>query len=455
MYEYIWSKESIIADEEIQNLLLNEDNSDKYNYLAAIGSGALGGLIDIFLVDVPGSGALGKWSDKQANQVIISFAKKLGWSAEGKVNPERSAFQFLENKYSVPYDQVRSSQTADKVKLTPGNHHLKSLGHSSDIIGLFFSLLNQFTYTSSFIEKGKIITVQSDKRNPKKNSAPWELQGQDFQSKLYCGVVNWFGHIMSDVAGSSQTFKSEGKKNRGRGIAIPFFELLQFADFGTLQVEKQMMTFADISIKVYEKGYDFRHGMAMSIPVIITELSIRLICTLRNYFEKGFALHDSIPTMYNRNFRVMLLFGHGTLSILDGLDAGFRSGSNPILFIERLNLVAWTRFIYLIFKEITIHFNLEKEVEKQLHAYKLINQELDSYLQELENIDIERYQKEIEIRVQFTRKIEAAESSEELIKTLENIYEELEIEKPYKNDFDNFMMNKINTLSFKAKDKEE
>lgn len=75
------------------------------------------------------------------------------------------------------------------------NHHMKSLAHSPDIIGLFFSILNQFTSTSSFLHDGQLITIQTE---------TFELQGHGFVSKLFCGVANWFGHIMSDVAGPSR-----------------------------------------------------------------------------------------------------------------------------------------------------------------------------------------------------------------------------------------------------------
>ena len=44
-------------------------------------------------------------------------------------------------------------------KMSASNHHLKSLGHSPDLIGLFFSVLDQFTGTSSFISNGRIIRV--------------------------------------------------------------------------------------------------------------------------------------------------------------------------------------------------------------------------------------------------------------------------------------------------------
>lgn len=97
------------------------------------------------------------------------------------------------------------------------NHHIKSLSHSPDIIGLFFSVLNQFTSTSSFVSGGKLVTIKTES---------FELQGNNLVSKVFCGIVNWFGHIMSDVAGSSG---SRGNIGRGSGVAIPFLNSSNFA----------------------------------------------------------------------------------------------------------------------------------------------------------------------------------------------------------------------------------
>ncbi|MEI2414131.1 hypothetical protein V8V50_09280 [Ligilactobacillus salivarius] len=74
------------------------------------------------------------------------------------------------------------------------NHHMMSLGHSPDVIGLFFSILNQFTSTATFVTGEKLITI---------NTETFELVGGNFIAKVFSGIANWFGHIMSDIAGSS------------------------------------------------------------------------------------------------------------------------------------------------------------------------------------------------------------------------------------------------------------
>lgn len=92
---------------ENQALLIQNDKCDKYDYLLAVGCGAIGGMIDIFFVGTPGESKLCKWTDAQADNAVKLFAKKVGWSPRtGNENNVSSAIGFLEGKYKVNYDQA-------------------------------------------------------------------------------------------------------------------------------------------------------------------------------------------------------------------------------------------------------------------------------------------------------------------------------------------------------------
>ena len=416
--------------------LLKNDKCDKYDYLIAAGCGAIGGLIDIFLVGTPQDSVLGKWTDKQVDNAVISFAKRLGWEPAKGSNEIASAIGFLERKYKINYDQRYTSDVNNLFNMSTKNHHMKSLSHSPDIIGLFFSILNQFTSTSSFIADGKIITIES---------GTFELKGSNFISKLFCGIANWFGHIMSDIAGSSG---SRGNGGRGTGIVMPFYELFGFCKFGKFNVGKDKQDLATIATRAFQEGYDFRFGMAMAIPVVITELSIRLIWAIRRYFQFEKPLAECIPTNQHADLRVMLLFGHGTLCVMDGIDAGVRSGGNFLAFFMRLNLVGWSRFTMLVLKEICIRVGLVNGLEQQILAYKRINEVLVLYLKELEQIDIELFKKETEVYNQLVAKFAQLRSEKEWNTYLISVYEELKIEKAWKGDFNEFMSNSNNRLIF-------
>ena len=251
-------------------LLTKGDKCDKYDYLIAAGCGAIGGVIDIFLVGAPGDSVLGNWTDAQVDKVVKTFAKTMGWSPkDAQKGNVASAIGFLERNFKVNYDQRHTKDVGGLFNMGTKNHHIMSLAHSPDIIGLFFSILNQFTSTASFIANGQLVTIATD---------TFELRGGNFIAKIFCGVANWFGHIMSDIAGSSG---SRGNGGRGAGVAMPFYELFQFCKFGKFSVGKDKQDLATIAIRAFQEGYDARFGLAAAIPVVITDLSIRLIWALR------------------------------------------------------------------------------------------------------------------------------------------------------------------------------
>jgi len=349
---------------------LKNANCDKYDYMIAGTCGVIGGLIDILFVGIPGDSELGNIVDEKVNEITEKFAEFLGWDRNKAVekgkNITASAIGFLEQKFKVNYDQATTHATNGAVKnLTMSNHHLKSLAHSPDIIGLFFSILNQFTSTSTFINNGKIITIDTE---------TFELQGSNIISKIFCGFANWFGHIMSDWSGSSGTV---GQGKRGTGVPIPFYNLLQLMNFGHFG-KKERQTFAMIASEVFEKGYDFRHGMAMAIPVLTTELLVRFMFTMKAHFYHKKDWKNSIPNANIPEVRRMLLVGHGTLCLIDGVDACIRSGGELVTFLSRTNLLAWVRFGQLGLKELNAWYNaghinadavdeyLDKEYRKML-----------------------------------------------------------------------------------------
>jgi len=327
---------------------LKNANCDKYDYMIAGTCGVIGGLIDILFVGAPGDSKLGNIADKQADKITEKFAEFVGWDKDKAVekgkNTTASAIGYLESKFKINYDQATTHATDGAVNnLSLKNHHLKSLGHSPDLIGLFFSILNQFTSTSTFVSNGQIITIDTE---------TFDLKGSNFVSKIFCGFANWFGHIMSDWSGSSGTV---GQGGRGTGVPIPFFNLFQLMNFGEFGQNKQ--TFATVTAKVFENGYDTRHAMAMAIPVLTTELLTRFMYTMKAHFYHKKEWKDSIPNASIPELRRMLLVGHGTLCLIDGVDAYIRSGGEMVTFLSRTNLLAWVRFGQLSLKELNAWYN--------------------------------------------------------------------------------------------------
>lgn len=336
---------------------------DKYDCLIAGISGVLTGLIDVLLVGAPGEGIISKWTDSKTEDIVKIIAKKSGWN-EDKANEKgsntlKSAIGFLERKFKVNYDHQYGKKINDYFEMNTQNHHLKSLAHSPSLIGLLFSLINQFTSTSTFVNSGKLVTINEK----------FELEGNNIISKLYCGVTNWFMHIISDMAGSS------GSKSRGSGVAIPFYELFQWLNIG--KIGQYQKTIADISVLVFEQGYDLRYGVAMSVPVLINELLVRFLWALKLYFKENKSIKEILLLRKSRALKRILFSAHGCFCLVDLGDAFVRNVINPepvsklVGMLTHMNLIAWMRFGKLGFDEIKIL--LTKEYEKK----KYVNQKLD------------------------------------------------------------------------------
>lgn len=90
-----------------------------------------------------------------------------------------------------------------------------------------------------------------------------------------------------------------------------------------------------MQLVAFQDGYDFRFSLAQSIPVIVTDLLIRLIWSLRRYFQFKKPLRECIPTQSHADLRVMLILGNGTLCVMDGIDAGIRANGNALRFFMR------------------------------------------------------------------------------------------------------------------------
>ena len=149
-------------EETIDSIKALTPECDKLDYALAVSSGALCGIIDIFLVAKPGESPLSNITDKWFGEMTERFAKLCGW--DGTINEElpvpdalHSAIEHIEKRFKIPYDQTSAGPGLNKIfRITPDNHHFKSLAHNPTLCGLFYSILDQFTNTSHFVSQGEI-----------------------------------------------------------------------------------------------------------------------------------------------------------------------------------------------------------------------------------------------------------------------------------------------------------
>ncbi|MDO4754770.1 MAG: hypothetical protein Q4A54_00350 [Parabacteroides sp.] len=345
-------------NESLETIKLLTPECDKYDYILSACSGALCGIIDIFLVGKPGESPLGNITDNWFADRTLDFAKICGYKSENE--SLSSAIKFLEKKFKVPYDQsVGGGIFKELINLTPSNHHFKSLAHNPTILGLFFSILNQFTNTSSFVSNGELITLTNSDNK-------FELRGNNIPSKLFCGIVNWIGHLISDMSGSSSS------KGRGMGVPSP---LLAWSN-DVIAIKRKLNIPAsefdkstnDLALKLFEKGYDARFQTTQAIPVFINEMVVRLLYSIRRlirYFsatpkeERSFSLlWKSCEPFSNATVKRMLTVAHGTFCLIDISDAtikGFATGGgtfNVVEFFMRFNIIGVGRFTISLYGEI-------------------------------------------------------------------------------------------------------
>ena len=358
-------------DETTDSIKVLRPECDKLDYILAASSGALCGIIDIFLVGKPGESPIGDITDKWFADRTKDFSKLCGWKDNGDGSLS-SAIKHLEKKFKIPYDQSSSGGAAkDIFNLTPSNHHFKSLAHNPSLFGLFFSILDQFDNTSHFVTGGQLVSLQdADGR--------FELRGNNTPSKLFCGFVNWLGHIISDRSGSHTS------KGRGMGVASPLWtwtnDIIAIKSKLNIPVSQFDNDVNELALNIFEKGYDARFQTAQAIPVFINELIVRLIYSIRRlvkYISKTDKDNRNFKSLWsvcepfsNPTVKRMLTVAHGTFCLIDIGDAtirGFVAGGgnfNAAEFFMRLNIVGIGRFTISLYGEVRREIDSRKAEEE-------------------------------------------------------------------------------------------
>lgn len=398
---------SAIKDAELVVQSLNEDiesiknlrpNCDKLDYILAAGSGALCGIIDIFLVGKPGETPIGDVTDKWFSERTIDFAKIMGYKPKADSKLE-NAVTFLENKFKVPYDQTSLGDAAKQVfglNTNATKHHFESLAHNPSLLGLFFSILDQFRNTSHFIIEGQLIClIEADDK--------FQLRGTNILSKLFCGIYNWICHLISDVSGSHTSIH---KGNRGMGIPSPLwtwandiFVIRRKLGISETEFDRNLSNFG---LEIFNNGFDFRFQTTQAIPVLVNELVVRSIYSIRRiikYYASTLKEERNYKTMWqeckpfgNSTISRMLTVAHASFCLVDIGDAtirGFATGAgnfNALEFCLRLNVAGIGRFTISLYGEGKREFNYYNS-NKHIQSINKNKKILDDYIEGLKEIN--------------------------------------------------------------------
>lgn len=273
---------------------LLSSHADNLDYIVAVASGIACGLLDILWV---GEFDLAHGRDV-ASDKVDSFVKKTA-KMLGCENPDdmKTAVKFLEEKFPIPSD----GNTPD---FGGGlQHHLRDFAHHPTIVGLAFSLLTQFTEKSYGTDVNGLFLVVDV---PEKSKP---FIGKDVPQKVIMGIITWFFHLVSDMAGSSSTAGTTG----GTGIpgpilsmakeisAIPFFKNVRADDDMPLSLFLSKLFNGTLLAQRDENGkiikdtilkFDLRGELGVAVelgkqavPVVANECIVRCF-----YFIRRFAM---------------------------------------------------------------------------------------------------------------------------------------------------------------------
>ena len=330
----------------------NVKKADRTDYLLAITSGAIAGLIDSFFVGKFSLELANEWGCDKTNKFVMSVASLKGY----KGDELSGAIAFMERKFPIAAD----SKTAD---FGGGlQHHLRDFSHHFSLCGLMCSIFTQFSSKVIGTDtNGKLLIVDLDDKN---------LIGKNFAEKVLFGIVHWFFHMVSDMAGSKST------AGKGTGIPGPILSLIKEASvlpcFRDRKIGEEefcvwvsklfngtLLAQRDKNGKIIEEvRFDLRTEIGIlqefgkqSVPVLINECLVRGMYFLRRLnvaineadinsvkdFE-NIDISELLP-FNNRIIKRMVTVSSGTFLAVDSIDAAIKSaiknkGINPKTIVD-------------------------------------------------------------------------------------------------------------------------
>ncbi len=319
-FEDIFSKAELAANTEYIRQLNAEFNAmhklDAVDVtipaVAGILSGAIDSIFGGFVKDASGRNIPGSMSE---------FVSKL---FNNSLPADR--IKKLEDLAKVPYDAMNYDNKGNVIVaeivngLSPVFHHQVALGHDP-ILGFIFGVLDMLRGTVTTLDfDGKFIIQAAEGFSDRK------------AQNLFEAIAKVFLHMLSDVNGSSNA------KNGGMGLPVPFMALFNKLQFGKIGDND---TISELVKSMFYQGYDFRHFCSMSIPVMITEVIVRV-----SYFAKrlheGYSFDESVPVGIDHTKKpklgTMLFIAHSAATAINAGKVAFTK--NPL----NINYPQWLSF---------------------------------------------------------------------------------------------------------------
>lgn len=360
------------------------DGKQANYYRLASWCGVIAGAIDSLWVGRFDLDRAREWGSGQIDAFVIAVARM---DSEYKGDDLKSAIRFLEKMHPFVGDKATQEFGGGY------QHHLRDFSHHMSLGGLAFSILTQFTGKVYGTDRhGEFLAVPVERD---------ELIGGNLEEKLMLGVVGWFFHMVSDMAGSS------GSVGKGTGTPGPVLSLVK--ELSALPLFKDAMaderSFRKMLSKLFNgtllkdvgeggeriyRRFDLRAELGVgrelarqSVPVIINECLVCVCYTAQKLYEmcsKGMLDRESlmrfgIDTLLPNGSAVaarMVTIATGVFSLFDVADGVIRAlvgGKSKIGalavkdFFLHVNFVGIARFAFAVRTDYQVSSNARKKAQ--------------------------------------------------------------------------------------------
>ena len=337
----LFTEEELIGNKEYI-FKLNSDfnaihNLDKTDILICALAGIISATIDILLVGIPGPSKEGVSAGPLSNHIRKYF--------ENKFPPEKMEKLGQKEFVKTPYDAQDNRNTVIDVDgLSSYYHRLLSLGHDP-VLGWIVGVIDIMKGQMTTIDKsGKIVVQVIESYSGRR------------ETNLFKALAKQFLHLKSDLTTSM-------------GLPAPLMGLFNLLQFGNIGEEEQ--TIAEVVQGMYYEGYDFIQFCSSSIPVMFTEVAVRISWAIRR-LKNGYSIKESIPSSLNRDkhpkLASMLFLAHSAASAINAGKVLFTK--NPMA----INYPQWLAFSRYAFKQLK-WWLWEKETKRDKYVMDLIDKE--------------------------------------------------------------------------------
>ena len=400
------SEELNVLDKELarvnSELERYTNRATKADYSFSVASGLLTGLVDSFFVGEFSLKSAAEWGEEKTEAFVLKVAKSQKFTGD---NYKDAILYLAEEKKHSNSRAKRGFHIAADTNTNDfggGNHHhLRDFAHHGTITGLAFSILTQFTEKSYGTDvHGNFIVVEVRDK---------QFIGSTFAQKLEFGIVYWFFHLVSDMAGS-------GGDSEGTGIPGPILSLAKmiaatplFKNAVNENGHRELSVFVsklfngtffgerDENGRLIPLRFDLRTELGVykaigeqTIPVLINEAMVRsyyffnrlyneLMTKAVSSFDKVENIDWNVTKPYgNRTIDRMIAIAAMTFNVVDTTDAALRaaveSGGNWVIFsgkfVARYNYVGAGRAAVAVFRE----FSNEKKEEQLVHEKMILTE---------------------------------------------------------------------------------